>query len=60
MAPAALKKLLGEGRIQRQDRVCCILTGLGFKDMNSARKLVRPIETIRVSREAVSARVGRA
>ena len=58
-ALAALKKLAGEGQIRRQDRVCCVLTGLGFKDMTAARKLVPPIETIRLSREAVTARVRR-
>jgi threonine synthase len=56
---AALQRLLDEGMIQRQDRVCCVLTGLGFKDMTSARKLVPSIETVPLSREAIQARVGR-
>jgi len=56
---AALKKLLDQGHIKRQDRVCCVLTGLGFKDMASARKLVPPIETVPLSREAILARVRR-
>ena len=56
---AGLKKLLDQGQIQRRDRVCCILTGLGFKDMASARKLVPPIETVPLSREAILARVRR-
>ncbi len=54
---AALKQLLDQGEITRQDRVCCVLTGLGFKDMTSARKLVPPIETLPLSREAIAARV---
>jgi threonine synthase len=56
---AAVKRLAGEGQIRRQDRVCCVLTGLGFKDMTSARRLVPPIETIPMSREAITARVRR-
>jgi threonine synthase len=56
---AALQRLLAEGRIRRQDRVCCVLTGLGFKDMTSARKLVPSIETVPMTREAIRARVGR-
>lgn len=56
---AAVKRLLDEGVIQRQDRVCCVLTGLGFKDMTSARKLVPSIETVPLSREAIQARLGR-
>lgn len=58
-ALAAVKSLAGEGRIRRRDRVCCVLTGLGFKDMTSARKLVPPVQTIPMSREAVTARVRR-
>ncbi len=54
---AALKQLLDQGEITRQDRVCCVLTGLGFKDMTSARKLVPPIETVPLGREAIAARV---
>ena len=56
---AALKQLLDQGRIARGDRVCCVLTGLGFKDMQTARKLVPPIETLPLSREAIAARVRR-
>jgi len=56
---AAVKRLAGEGRIRWRDRVCCVLTGLGFKDMTSARKLVPAIETIPMSREAITARVRR-
>ena len=56
---AALKNLLDQGQIKPQDRVCCVLTGLGFKDMTSARKLVPPIETVPLSREAILARVRR-
>ncbi|HSB69181.1 MAG TPA: threonine synthase [Candidatus Methylomirabilis sp.] len=58
-ALAALKQLLDQGRITRRDRVCCVLTGLGFKDMQTARRLVPPIETLPLSREAIAARVRR-
>jgi len=37
---AALKKLRESGAIRKDDTVCCIITGSGFKDMTSARKLV--------------------
>lgn len=56
---AALRRLLTDGQIRREDRVCCVLTGLGLKDMTSARKLVAPIETVPMSREAIRARVCR-
>jgi threonine synthase len=39
-AVAALKKLLDRGTIARQSRVCCLLTGTGFKDMGSVKRLV--------------------
>lgn len=41
----------------RRDRVCRILTGLGFKDMASARKLVPRIETVPLSRGAIRDRI---
>jgi threonine synthase len=56
---AAVRQLVTTGQLGRRDRVCCLLTGLGFKDMASARRLVPPIETIPLSREAVRARVAR-
>ncbi len=56
---AALKRLLDQGHIRRADRVCCVLTGLGFKDMASARALVPPIETLPLDREAIATRVRR-
>ncbi len=58
-ALAALKRLLDDGVIRRRDRVCCLLTGLGFKDMASARKLVPRVDLVPLTREAIRARVGR-
>ncbi len=49
---AALKKLLEGGIIGRNDSVCCIITGSGFKDMASARKLVPAPLVIEPSEEA--------
>lgn len=37
---AALKKLRESGSIRKEDSVCCVITGSGFKDMTSARKMV--------------------
>jgi threonine synthase len=39
---AGAKKLRESGVIGEDDTVCCIITGSGFKDMASARKLVEP------------------
>lgn len=49
---AALKKLLEGGTIGENEPVCCIITGSGFKDMTSARKLVSNPLTIEPSEEA--------
>jgi len=49
---AALKKLLEPSIIGRNESVCCIITGSGFKDMASARKLVSAPLTIEPSEEA--------
>ena len=55
---AALRKLLAEGRIRRDDRVACLLTGSGLKDPGSARRLVDPVELIPLDRAAFAARCG--
>jgi len=39
-AVAALRKLLERRTIDRKSRVCCLLTGTGFKDMGAAKSLV--------------------
>jgi threonine synthase len=37
---AALKKCIDSKTVAKSDVVCCIITGSGFKDMDSAKKLV--------------------
>jgi threonine synthase len=49
---AALKKLVASGTIQSCHRVCCIITGSGFKDMASAKKLVGEYSEIEPTEEA--------
>jgi threonine synthase len=49
---AALKKLRASHAIGRDDSVCCIITGSGFKDMASARKLVASATLIEPTIEA--------
>ncbi|MGH2669140.1 MAG: threonine synthase, partial [bacterium] len=43
---AAVKVLAAEGRIRREDRVVCLLTGSGLKDLGAARRLVGPMESL--------------
>jgi threonine synthase len=52
---AALKTLIKSGRIEPNHRVCCIITGTGFKDMASARKLIGPAAEMEPSEEAFEA-----
>lgn len=52
---AALKVLLADGRIGRNDRVLCLLTGHGLKDPESARRMVDRVKTIPLDREAIAA-----
>lgn len=49
---AALKKLIESGKIKPHQRVCCIITGTGFKDMASAKKLVGAPAAIEPSEDA--------
>jgi threonine synthase len=49
---AALRKLVDSGRVQPNQRVCCIITGTGFKDMASARGLTSAPVEIEPSAEA--------
>ena len=51
---AALKKLRESNSIEKTESVCCIITGSGFKDMDSARKLVEAPADIEPSEEAFS------
>ena len=53
---AALKKLRAEGRIRRDERVACLLTGNGLKDPGSARRLVEPVELVPLDRAAFATR----
>jgi threonine synthase len=49
---AALGKLIASGRIESSHRVCCIITGTGFKDMNSASRLISAPPEIDAAEEA--------
>ena len=51
---AALKKLCESDSIKKTDSVCCIITGSGFKDMGSARKLLEAPREIEPTEEAFS------
>ncbi len=51
---AALGKLRQSGKISRDQTVCCIVTGSGFKDMASARKLVGPPIDVEPSEDTFS------
>lgn len=53
---AALGALVSERVVPREATVCCVLTGSGFKDMGSARKMVPEADLIPPTREAVLAR----
>ena len=48
------RKLLDSGRIQPDQRVCCIITGTGFKDMASARGLTSAPAEIEASGYGIS------
>jgi threonine synthase len=56
---AAVRALVAEGRIRREERVLCLLTGNGLKDLRAARTLVGPMESIPLDRAAVAERVRR-
>jgi threonine synthase len=45
-AMAGLRKLVERGVIERRSRVCCLLTGTGFKDLGSARGRIQVPERI--------------
>ncbi|HXV65302.1 MAG TPA: threonine synthase [Vicinamibacteria bacterium] len=50
---AALRRLAMEGIVRQESSVCCILTGTGFKDMASARKIVSLPDLVAPTVEAV-------
>jgi threonine synthase len=56
-ALAAAQALLAEGRIRREDRVVCLLTGNGLKDLGTARRLVGHAELIPLDGPAVARQV---
>jgi threonine synthase len=51
---AAVQALVTEGRIRREDRVLCLLTGNGLKDLGAARRLVGRTELIPLDRGALA------
>ncbi len=51
---AALRDCIDSGLVRSTDSVCCIITGSGFKDMASARKLVNEPVLLESTEEAFS------
>lgn len=51
---AAARALAADGRIRREDRVMCLLTGHGLKDPGAARRQVTQPELISLDRAAVA------
>ncbi|RJP15310.1 MAG: threonine synthase [Candidatus Abyssobacteria bacterium SURF_5] len=49
---AALKQLRDSGTVDQADSVCCIVTGSGFKDMASAKKMVSAPPVIEAAEDA--------
>lgn len=49
---AGLVRMLESGRIGKQDSVCCVITGSGFKDLTSAKELADPPLLVEPSEEA--------
>jgi threonine synthase len=54
-ALAALGRLVAAGTLGRRDRVACLLTGHGFKDMGVARRIVGPLDLVAPDRAALAA-----
>jgi threonine synthase len=52
---AAVRALVADGRVRPVDRVVCLLTGNGLKDLGAARRTVRQIEPIPLDRAALTA-----
>jgi len=51
---AAMQVLVADGRIRREDRVMCLLTGHGLKDLAAPRRRVTQPESIPLDRAAVA------
>jgi len=56
---AALQRLVHDGVIGPAERVVCLMSGTGLKDPGVASRLVPPVATIPLARDAVAARVTR-
>jgi threonine synthase len=54
---AAVQRLLADGRIRRDERVVCVLTGTGLKDPGAARRRVGSADAIPPARGSVAERV---
>ncbi len=52
---AGLTHLLENGTISKNETVCCVITGSGFKDMDAAGKNVKPPRSIEPTKEAFNA-----
>jgi len=50
---AALRRLRAQGTVGSDGSVCCLLTGSGLKDVASAKRMLRPLDLIPPTREAV-------
>ncbi|MEM4316197.1 MAG: threonine synthase [Nitrososphaerota archaeon] len=48
---AALKRLVEDGWIESNDSVVALVTGAGFKDLHTARRIVKPVHKIEPSFE---------
>ena len=54
---AAVETLIADGRVSPKDRVVCLLTGSGLKDLAAARRLTRQITPIPLDRNALVKRI---
>jgi threonine synthase len=54
---AAVRTLVAQGRMRATDRVMCILTGNGLKDLGSARRIVAPATPIPLDRAELTRQV---
>ncbi len=50
---AGLIRMIDSGQATPDDRICCVITGSGFKDMNAAKALVDPPVDIEADEEAL-------
>jgi threonine synthase len=54
---AAVKRLVDEGWIERGEKVVCLITGTGFKDLVSIKKVIRPPSRIPPTPKAIKEHV---